>query len=109
MANHRSFSIAMPADTAVHNLLTLALAQTGAIPTNGIFPNPCSSLRITAALANAGSTITVQDAATTDGGQALGAGDQFLRESHRNNINLGEYVLQGSGDSLVFALDVEQN
>jgi hypothetical protein len=74
-----------------------------------MFPNPVSSLRITAAPANAAGTVTVQDMATTDGGQTLGAGDQFVRESHRNTINLGEYVVQGSANSQVFALDVEQN
>lgn len=110
MANHRSFRMQLStANTNAQNLLTLALAQTGAVPTNGIFPNPISSLRIQSDPGNGAATITVGDNSTSgDGGQALYAGDLFQRDSLRNTININDYVLTPSASSLYVILDVEQ-
>lgn len=113
MANHRAFTITLSTSNAnAVNLLTLLLAQTGATPTDGMFPNFVSHLMIQAASGNgSGKIITIQDAATTDGGRVLAPGDVFLRDnqSANNTINLGEYVIKPSDASLSVNVDIEQN
>jgi hypothetical protein len=107
---HRSFTLALPADTNAHNLYDNLLLITGAIPTDGILPNRVMELEITAAVGNGANTVAISDrnTANTLGRPLVGTTrDSFLKRSARNSICLRDYVLKPSANSLTLYVDIE--
>lgn len=103
---HRSFTVTMAADSNYHNLYTILLSQTGAVPTDGILPDRVSRLFIQMASANAASLINVSDSNfANSAGPGYAGGDAFLVESDRNTVCLRDYYLKGNG--LTFTADLE--
>jgi hypothetical protein len=119
----RAFKITLPADTNNHNLFSLIVgtaiygavnggtnetAITGAIPTTDyILPANVSSLEIQADLGNAG-TITVNDRNYTNTtGKVLNPGDVSDLAASTNSIDMRDFFIQGSVDSL--AIEVRMN
>lgn len=95
----RSFRVTLADGAVSYNLLTLLLATTGAVPTDGYFPNPCAVLDIN----TVSGTFTIAD----ENGYGPSGQDEFHRSMDRNTIDLGQYYLQGSADGVVVEVSIE--
>lgn len=112
---HRSFKVTLPADTvtrSVYDAMTGAngaTAITGAIPTDGILPDRCAFLKLTADTGNAAATLTVADrnSANTSGRPLVG-GDVYEVGPYAGNwCCLRDYFLKPSANSLLYEIDVD--
>jgi len=96
----RTFNISLLSNAVSYNLLTLLLATTGAVPTDGYFPNPCAALNL---VVTGGSTITVADKL----GYGFSGLTTFERKHERNMMDLGEYYLKGSANPTAVEVGIE--
>lgn len=94
----RTFELDLPLLTDTYNVLTLCLAEPGAIPTDGYFPNPCAGITITAKT----STFQPMD--------SLGAGPtgqtSYSRQFDRNVFDLGQLYLKGAASPSVVIVEI---
>jgi hypothetical protein len=118
----RSFKITLPADTNSHNLFSLIVggtvygtaqggtaetAITGAIPTDGTFPDRCQYLAINGDAANTG-TVAVNDrnAANTSGIPFAKSLPFSLGPFPTNSICLKDWLMAGSANSQAFEVAI---
>ena len=87
----RTFNITLPADTNPHNLYSLMLLETGAVPVDGILPKSVQELTV---LSGAG---TVKVADVLGKGKSYGPGDSMTKRSgSKNEIHIPDFYVTGA-------------
>lgn len=110
----RSFQFTAEADTNYHNLYSKLITLTGAIPTDGIFPDRVAEVTIGLdtpqnSAGNGGMILTIADR-NQQGGLAIEAGGSNTWRSNRNTICLKDfYYKQTTPGSLVINISVHSN
>jgi len=88
----RTFSLSLASSSTAYNLLSLILGTTGAVPTDGYFPNPCNALDLKP---TGSDTVTVMDSATGSGPSSPNSAPFSLRYLN-NVIDLSKIYVKGS-------------
>lgn len=96
----RSFQVTLTDKTVAYNLLSLLLATSGAVPTDGYFPNPCMILDI---VVNGSGAFTITDSL----GYGIAGQIGFHREVGGNRLDLGQWKVQGDTDTMTLGVCLE--
>lgn len=103
MPASRQFSLTIPADNNFHNLYTLMLGVTGAVPTDGILAKSVSHINIINN--DPATTMNIADSNFAHNtGDPVAAGTNWFREANRNSFYLPDFNVQGT--SVPFSIDI---